>query len=100
MLKKKISKIEKVDVKSIRSLGELTFLFQLITESIILLDSENERKDIQIMIGIAKDMLTDLIAVSLKSNNSGFKEKKEELEYQTKIMVKYLKFINSQIKWY
>ena len=47
MLKKKISKIEKIDVKSIRSLGELTFLFQLITESIILLDSENERNDIK-----------------------------------------------------
>lgn len=98
MLKKKISKIEKVDVKSIRSLGELTFLFQLITESIILLDSENERTDIKIMIGIAKDMLNDLIAISIKSNNTGFKEEKEELEYQTEIMIKYLKFINSQIK--
>lgn len=50
------------------------------------------------MIGIAKDMLNDLIAISIKSNNTGFKEEKEELEYQTKIMIKYLKFINSQIK--
>ena len=50
------------------------------------------------MIGIAKDMLHDLIAVSLRSNNTGFKEEKEELEYQTEIMVRYLKFINSQIK--
>lgn len=90
LLNSRIAQIEKFDVKIVKTLGDLVYLFQIITEIIISLEKTPCNRE---LLQFLKMMLNDLIRTALDANDTGFKdhELKLKLEVEFSLLTKYLK---------
>ena len=90
LLNSRIAQIEKFDVKIVKTLGDLVYLFQIITEIIISLEKTPCNRE---LLQFLKMMLNDLIKTALDANDTGFKdyELKLKLEVEFSLLTKHLK---------
>lgn len=90
LLNSRVSQIEKFDVGTVRTLGDLVYQFQIITETILRLEETACNRE---LLQLLKKMLNGLIRTALNANETGFKseELKLRLRVELSLLVKYLK---------
>ena len=90
LLNSRIAQIEKFDVKIVKTLGDLVYLFQIITEIIISLEKTPCNRE---LLDLLKMMLNGIIKTALEANDTGFKDQelRLKLEVEFSLLTKYLK---------
>ena len=90
LLNSRIAQIEKFDVKIVKTLGDLVYIFQIITETILHLEKTSCNRE---RLDLLKMMLNDLIRTALDANDTGFKDQelRLKLEVEFSLLTKYLK---------
>ena len=90
LLNSRIAQIEKFDVKIVKTLGDLVYTFQIITEIIISLEKTPCNRE---LLDLLKMMLNGIIKTALEANDTGFKDQelRLKLEVEFSLSTKYLK---------
>ena len=90
LLNSRVAQIEKFDVKVVKTLGDLVYQFQIITETILHLEKTPCNRE---LLDLLKMMLNDIIKTSLDANDTGFKDQelRLKLEVEFSLLTKYLK---------
>lgn len=90
LLNSRIAQIEKFDVGTVKTLGDLVYQFQILTETIIHLEEYTSNHE---LLQLLKMMLNDIIKTALEANDTGFKDQslRMKLEVEFSILTKYLK---------
>ena len=90
LLNSRVAQIEKFDVKVVKTLGDLVYQFQIITETILHLEKTPCNRE---LLNLLKMMLNDIIKTSLDANDTGFKDQelRLKLEVEFSLLTKYLK---------
>ena len=90
LLNSRVAQIEKFDVKVVKTLGDLVYQFQIITETILHLEKTSCNRE---LLDLLKMMLNDIIKTSLDANETGFKDQelRLKLEVEFSMLTKYLK---------
>lgn len=90
LLNSRVAQIEKFDVKVVKTLGDLVYQFQIITETILHLEKTPCNRE---LLNLLKMMLNDIIKTSLDANETGFKDQelRLKLEVEFSLLTKYLK---------
>ena len=90
LLNLRVEQIEKFDVKVVKTLGDLVYQFQIITETILHLEKTPCNRE---LLDLLKMMLNDIIKTSLDANETGFKDQelRLKLEVEFSLLTKYLK---------
>ena len=90
MLNSRIAQIEKFDVGTVKTLGDLVYQFQILTETIIHLEEYTSNHE---LLQLLKMMLNDIIKTALEANDTGFKDQslRMKLEVEFSLLIKYLK---------
>ena len=90
LLNSRVAQIEKFDVKVVKTLGDLVYQFQIITETILHLEKTPCNRE---LLDLLKMMLNDIIKTSLDANETGFKDQelRLKLEVEFSLLTKYLK---------
>ena len=90
LLNSRIAQIEKFDVNVVKTLGDLVYQFQIITEIILHLEETPCNRE---LLQLLKMMLNDIIQTALDANDTGFKnqELSLKLEVEFSLLTKYLK---------
>ena len=90
LLNSRIAQIEKFDVGMVKTLGDLVYQFQILTETIIHLEEYTSNHE---LLQLLKMMLNDIIKTALEANDTGFKDQslRMKLEVEFSILTKYLK---------
>lgn len=90
LLNSRIAQIEKFDVGTVKTLGDLVYQFQILTETIIHLEEYTSNHE---LLQLLKMMLNDIIKTALEANDTGFKDQSlmMKLEVEFSILTKYLK---------
>lgn len=69
LLNSRIAQIEKFDVGTVKTLGDLVYQFQILTETIIHLEEYTRNHE---LLQLLKMMLNDIIKTALEANDTGF----------------------------
>ena len=95
LLNSRVAQIEKFDVKVVKTLGDLVYIFQIITETILHLEKTSCNRE---LLDLLKMMLNDIIKTSLDANETGFKDQelRLKLEVEFSMLTKYLKSVLEQ----
>lgn len=90
LLNSRIAQIEKFDVGTVKTLGDLVYQFQILTETIIHLEEYTSNHE---LLQLLKMMLNDIIKTALEANDTGFKDQslRMKLEVEFSLLTKYLK---------
>ena len=90
LLNSRIAQIEKFDVGMVKTLGDLVYQFQILTETIIHLEEYTSNHE---LLQLLKMMLNDIIKTALEANDTGFKDQslRMKLEVEFSLLTKYLK---------
>ena len=90
LLNSRIAQIEKFDVGMVKTLGDLVYQFQILTETIIHLEEYTRNHE---LLQLLKMMLNDIIKTALEANDTGFKDQslRMKLEVEFSLLIKYLK---------
>ena len=90
LLNSRVAQIEKFDVKVVKTLGDLVYIFQIITETILHLEKTPCNRE---LLNLLKMMLNDIIKTALEANETGFKDQelRLKLEVEFSLLTKYLK---------
>ena len=90
LLNSRVAQIEKFDVKVVKTLGDLVYQFQIITETILHLEKTPCNRE---LLNLLKMMLNDIIKTSVDANETGFKDQelRLKLEVEFSLLTKYLK---------
>lgn len=90
LLNSRIAQIEKFDVGTVKTLGDLVYQFQILTETIIHLEEYTSNHE---LLQLLKMMLNDIIKTALEANDTGFKDQslRMKLEVEFSLLIKYLK---------
>ena len=90
LLNSRVAQIERFDVKVVKTLGDLVYQFQIITETILHLEKTPCNRE---LLDLLKMMLNDIIKTSLDANETGFKDQelRLKLEVEFSLLTKYLK---------
>ena len=90
LLNSRIAQIEKFDVGTVKTLGDLVYQFQILTETIIHLEEYTSNHE---LLQLLKMMFNDIIKTALEANDTGFKDQslRMKLEVEFSILTKYLK---------
>ena len=90
LLNSRIAQIEKFDVGMVKTLGDLVYQFQILTETIIHLEEYTSNHE---LLQLLKMMLNDIIKTALEANDTGFKDQslRMKLEVEFSLLIKYLK---------
>lgn len=90
LLNSRIAQIEKFDVGTVKTLGDLVYQFQILTETIIHLEEYTRNHE---LLQLLKMMLNDIIKTALEANDTGFKDQslRMKLEVEFSLLIKYLK---------
>ena len=90
LLNSRIAQIEKFDVGMVKTLGDLVYQFQILTETIIHLEEYTSNHE---LLQLLKMMLNDIIKTALEANETGFKDQelRLRLEVEFSLLTKYLK---------
>ena len=90
LLNSRIAQIEKFDVGTVKTLGDLVYQFQILTETIIHLEEYTSNHE---LLQLLKMMLNDIIKTALEANDTGFKDQelRLKLEVEFSLLTKYLK---------
>ena len=90
LLNSRVAQIEKFHVKVVKTLGDLVYQFQIITETILHLEKTPCNRE---LLNLLKMMLNDIIKTSLDANETGFKDQelRLKLEVEFSLLTKYLK---------
>ena len=90
LLNSRVAQIEKFDVKVVKTLGDLVYQFQIITETILHLEKTPCNRE---LLDLLKMMLNDIIKTALEANDTGFKDQelRLKLDVEFSLLTKYLK---------
>ena len=90
LLNSRVAQIEKFDVGTVKTLGDLVYQFQILTETIIHLEEYTSNHE---LLQLLKMMLNDIIKTALEANDTGFKDQslRMKLEVEFSLLIKYLK---------
>lgn len=90
LLNSRIAQIEKFDVGTVKTLGDLVYQFQILTETIIHLEEYTSNHE---LLQLLKMMLNDIIKTALEANDTGFKDQslRMKLDVEFSLLTKYLK---------